>query len=99
MKKRQKKLVRKALNVTWAASLVGLIGMAIAEQLSRPPQERTWRGSIFNIPYDFRLPTPERVRNEFWNKNTSRIFVPHAFGMGWGLNLYPLIHPEARTDS
>jgi hypothetical protein len=99
MKKKQKKFANTALNITWAASTAALVGMAIAEQLSRPPQERTWQGSIFNIPYDFRPPTPERLRDEFWNKNTSRIFVPHAFGVGWGINFYPLIHPETRTDS
>jgi hypothetical protein len=99
MKKKPKKFSRTLANITWGISIGSLVGMAIAEQLRRPPQDRTWQGSVFNIPYDFRPPTLERVRDEFWNKNTSRIFVPHAFGMGWGINFYPLIHPETRTES
>jgi hypothetical protein len=97
--KKEKKFSRKVLNLTWGASVAALVGMAIMEQLNRPPQERTWHGSVFGIPYDFRPPTPERLRDEFWNKNTSRIFVPHAFGLGWGINFYPLVHPETRTEA
>ncbi len=70
-----------------------LMGLAIREQLHLPPEERTWHGTLFNIPYDFRRPTIERLREAFWNKDTARVLVPPAFGMGWTINFYPLINP------
>ncbi len=79
-----------------AVSLVGasMVGAAIVEQLRLPPEQRTWQGSVLGIPYDFRLPTPERLRNTVWNKETSKVLVPHAFGMGWSINFYPIVHPK-----
>ena len=79
----------------WNTLLVLLVALAIRDQLRRPPEERTWHGRIAGrIPYDFRLPTAERMRATFWNKDTSEIIVPQLFGIGWTVNLYPLIHPE-----
>jgi len=49
----------------------------------------------FGIPYDFRWPTIERLRETFWNKDTARVLVPHAFAMGGSINFYPLINPPA----
>ncbi len=71
-----------------------LVGAAIRDQLSRPPQERTWHGIVAGFPYDFRIPTIEKVRNTFWNPNDSRLLVPHAFGIGWTINFYSLLHPS-----
>ena len=70
-----------------------LMGLAIREQLKMPPEERTWHGTLYGIPYDFRRPTITRLRESFWNKDTTRVLVPHAFGMGWSINFYPLINP------
>ena len=72
-----------------------LVIAAIGEQLRLPPEERTWQGKIMGIPYDFRWPTVERIREKVWNKNTSRILVPHVFGVGWTINFYPLLHFKA----
>ena len=92
MAKRKKKqfTLGDALVITGIAALMGL---AVREQLQMPPEERTWHGTLFNIPYDFRRPTIERLRQTFWNKETARVLVPHAFGMGWSINFYPLINP------
>lgn len=73
--------------------IAALMGLAVREQLQLPPEERTWHGTLFGIPYDFRWPTIERLRETFWNKDTARVLVPHAFGMGWSINFYPLIKP------
>ena len=73
--------------------LAALMGLALREQLQMPPEERTWHGTLYGIPYDFRRPTLERLREAFWNKDTARVLVPHAFGMGWSINFYPLINP------
>ena len=79
--------------------VVALIGLAVREQLQMPPAERTWHGTLYGIPYDFRWPTVERLRETFWNKNTARVLVPHAFGMGWSINFYPLINPPSAEQS
>ncbi len=82
-------------NVVWGSLVVFLVVAALREQLRLPPQERTWHGRLAGkIPYDFRPPTVERLRAAFWNKNTSEILVPQAFGIGWTINLYPLLHTE-----
>jgi hypothetical protein len=75
-----------------------LMGLAIREQLQMPKDKRTWHGTLFNIPYDFRMPTIERLRETFWNKNTARVLVPQFYGMGWSINFYPLINPQT-TES
>lgn len=86
-------------NIIWSTLLVLLVALAIGEQLRLPPEERTWHGRIAGrIPYDFRPPTAERIRATFWNKDTSQILVPQAFGIGWTINLYPLVHPETSQN-
>ncbi len=82
-------------NILSSTLLVVLVVLALREQLRLPPAERTWHGRIAGrIPYDFRLPTAERIRATFWNKDTSELLVPHAFGIGWTINLYPLLHSQ-----
>ena len=89
-----RKKFSRSTNVFFSILLVLYVITAIVQQLQRPPEERTWYGKIAGIPYDFRLPTVERIRETFWNKNTSKIFLPQVFGIGWSINLYPIIHPE-----
>jgi uncharacterized membrane protein len=89
-------MAKKKSTSTWGI-LIGIVGTALAiaaimQQLRLPADERTWYGSILGIPYDFRLPTPERIEEKIWNKNTSRIIMPHIFGVGWSINFYPLVH-------
>ena len=43
----------------------------------------------------FRMPTVERIQAALWNKDTAQILVPQPFGVGWTINFYPLVHPEA----
>ena len=92
----KQKKSKSLLNTAITALVITVAGMAIREQLSRSPEERTWHGNVVGIPYDFRIPTVERLSNTFWNKGTSDIFVPQAFGIGWTLNLYPLIYPRTQ---
>ena len=47
-------------------------------------------GRLLNVPYDFRFPTIQRVKERWWNPDDSRVFTPHVFGVGWSLNLYQL---------
>ncbi|MDQ2884820.1 MAG: DUF5808 domain-containing protein [Chloroflexota bacterium] len=84
----------KPSDVLMGTIVATLVGSAVAQQLSRPANERTWHGKVVGIPYDFRMPTVEKLRNTFWNKDTASVLVPHAFGMGWSINFYPIVHPR-----
>jgi len=83
-----------ARNILFTTATIGLVALAVNEQLQRPPNERTWQGSVFGLPYDFRFPTFERIRSTLWNKDNPQLLVPHAFGIGWSINFYPLFHPQ-----
>jgi uncharacterized membrane protein len=89
-RKKQQFTARDLLLISGIAILMGL---AVREQLKLPPEERTWHGKLFNIPYDFRPPTLQRLRETYWNKDTARVFVPQFYGMGWSINFYPLVNP------
>ena len=67
---------------------LGAAGAAVLQELTRPPQFRTWHGRVAGIiPYDFRKPTPRRIRNAFWAPDNPRLFTDPAFGVGWSVNL------------
>ncbi|MFC5905884.1 DUF5808 domain-containing protein [Streptacidiphilus monticola] len=76
-----------ALNRALLLTAVALVGAAVAKELARPAAERTWHGRIVGLPYDFRPPTAERLRAEFWAPDNPALFTPHAFGIGYGVNL------------
>ncbi len=65
---------------------------AVCEELEKPKAERKWHGKVFGfVPYDFRLPTVERVKEACWNPYQHRVFTPRVFGVGWGINFYALL--------
>lgn len=67
----------------------GLVVAALATELTKPESERTWQGRVFGlVPYDFRPPTWERIRDAYWNPNSDRLFSDRVFGVGWAVNLY-----------
>ena len=45
-------------------------------------------GTFLTIPYDFTRPTWGKIARRAWNPDTRRIWVPHAFGWGYTVNLY-----------
>jgi len=47
-------------------------------------------GRFLGLPYDFRRPTAERIRRSAWNPDDPHVFVPKAFGWGYGINFYQL---------
>jgi hypothetical protein len=63
----------------------------ICQEMEKPKEERHWHGKLGFIPYDFRMPTLERLRAAFWNPDDSRIFTPSAVGIGWAINLFSLM--------
>jgi Family of unknown function (DUF5808) len=72
------------------ATLVGtgLVAAALAQELRKPEDERTWHGRLGGIvPYDFRRPTLERIREAWWSPDDPRILTERVFGVGWTVNL------------
>ena len=70
-------------------TVVALVVAAVATELSKPTEQRTWHGKVGGIvPYDFRLPTWERIRSAYWNPDSNHLFSDRAFGVGWALNLH-----------
>lgn len=71
---------KRVVRMVW----VGLVAAAIADALRN---ERT-HGELFGfVPYDFRVPTLERLRARTWNPDLARVLTPNTFGVGWTLNL------------
>jgi hypothetical protein len=71
-------------------TLIALVALAIAQELRKPGYRRTWHGKVLLVPYDFRLPTWERIKETYWNPYESHILVPMVFGLGWTVNLFSL---------
>ena len=66
--------------------------IALFQQLERLKKQRSWHGRAGGIiPYDFRVPTLDRVRDSCWNPYEDRIFMPAVFGLGWSINLRSLL--------
>jgi len=69
-----------------------LFAAAVATELQKPADQRTWEGAILGlIPYDFRPPTLARFKSRMWNPDDERLFTPRAFGVGWDINLARLL--------
>jgi hypothetical protein len=73
------------------AAVITIALAAICQELEKPKEERHWHGKLGFIPYDFRLPTIERLKETYWNPENERVFVPQACGIGWTLNFYALL--------
>ena len=68
-----------------ALAIVGVV--AIIQELRKPADQRTWHGKVADfVPYDFRMPTLERVRSTYWNPQ-GPLLSDRVFGVGWTLNL------------
>jgi hypothetical protein len=82
------KLMRRVRRLTKLVG-AGLLIAAIAQEMAKPEEERTWNGQLFGlVPYDLRPPTWERIRAAYWNPEDPRLFTPRVLGVGWALNLY-----------
>ncbi len=66
-----------------------LVAAAVATELAKPAPERTWHGKVGGVvPYDFRPPTWQRIREAYWNPDSDHLFSDRVFGVGWAVNLY-----------
>ncbi|HUY73209.1 MAG TPA: hypothetical protein VMW11_01730 [Candidatus Dormibacteraeota bacterium] len=70
-------------------AVLGLVVAAVATELAKPADERTWEGRVVGVvPYDFRPPTLQRIREAYWNPYSGRLFSDRVFGVGWAVNLH-----------
>ncbi|MGH2489930.1 MAG: hypothetical protein ACRDF9_00340 [Candidatus Limnocylindria bacterium] len=61
---------------------------AIYQELRKPPEARTWNGKVAGVvPYDFRVPTLDRLRAAYWDPDSDQIFSENVFGVGWAVNI------------
>ena len=74
------------------AAVITLTLAAVCQEMGKPKEERKWHGKIAGfIPYDFRLPTIERIIDSYWNPYERRVLTPEVFGVGWAINFYTLL--------
>src|SRR6266567_4878679 len=67
----------------------GLVAAAVVTELAKPAEQRTWHGRVFDmVPYDFRPPTLQRIRDAYWNPESDQLFSDRVFGVGWAVNLH-----------
>ncbi len=70
-------------------AVVALVVAAVVTELRKPEEERTWHGRLGGVvPYDFRPPTWEKIRNAYWNPYSEELFSDRVFGVGWAVNLH-----------
>lgn len=66
---------------------LALVVAAVIKELRLPKDDRTWHGALGGfVPYDFRMPTVEKMKSTFWNPEGS-IIANRVFGVGWTINL------------
>ena len=67
---------------------IGVAVAAVVQELRRPAEARDWHGKVAGVvPYEFRPPTVDRIKETYWEPDDDRVLTPTAFGVGWGLNL------------
>src|SRR5882762_5776539 len=77
--------IRRLMRFTAVALVVG----AVATELAKPEEERNWHGRVLGVvPYDFRVPSWDKIRDAYWNPSSDRLFSDRVFGVGWAINLY-----------
>ncbi len=74
-----------------AGAAIGLTAAAIGQELAKAPEERTWKGTVAGVPYNFRFEDWATIAREYWNPESDVVLVPHAIGLGWGVNVAALV--------
>jgi hypothetical protein len=70
----------------WRLLLAIIAVVAIVQELRKPKDERTWHGKVASfVPYDFRVPTVDRLRETYWNPDAPMV-GGKVFGVGWAPN-------------
>jgi hypothetical protein len=77
-------------DLLWLVRMAALAAVAgaVYTELRKPPAERTWNGKLLGVvPYDFRIPSIERLRQAYWNPRSPKLFTDRPFGVGWSVNI------------
>lgn len=73
-------------------AVLAAVAGAIYVELRKPPEQRTWNGRLLGVvPYDFRMPTLEGLRQAYWNPRSPKVFTPRPLGVGWAVNIPTLL--------
>lgn len=73
---------------------------ALYQELRKPEETRTWHGKVAGVvPYDFRLPTIDRIREAYWNPTSDTVFTEKVIGVGWAVNLPTALRKASRIAS
>ncbi len=80
----------------WLVRLIEAVAItvtltAVCQELEKPKEERQWYGRVGFIPYDFRIPTIERIKEAYWNPDNAKIFMPEVWGIGWAVNIHAVL--------
>jgi hypothetical protein len=73
-----------------AGVVTGLSAAAVGQEMAKAPEDRSWKGTVAGVPYNFRLDEWPDVAREYWNPESDEILSPHAIGLGWGINFAAL---------
>ena len=85
-------LKRRKLGTFLRLVALAMTAGAVAQELRKPSAQREWHGQLGGVvPYDFRFPSPGRVRAALWSPDSDRLITPQVFGVGWTVNLGRLV--------
>jgi hypothetical protein len=69
-------------------AVIGTVIAAVWSELRKPPEQRTWHGKVAGfVPYDFRIPSLETLRQAYWNPRSPKVFTDRPLGVGWAVNI------------
>lgn len=79
------------LNTFVTGVVAGLAAAAVGQELQKDPEERTWKGKVAGVPYNFNVKEWSNIASEYWNPSSDEIIQPHVIGLGWGINFAALL--------
>jgi hypothetical protein len=81
-----------ALGWLLRTAVMAAVAGAIYTELRKPSDQRTWHGTLLGfVPYDFRLPTLEGLRQAYWNPHSPKVITARPLGVGWAVNIPTLL--------
>ena len=76
------------MRTAFIAAIVGSVWV----EMRKPPEERTWNGRLLGVvPYDFRRPSIDRLREAYWNPRSPKVVTGRPLGVGWAVNIPTLL--------
>ena len=77
---------RKPFRTLIKLAVLAIGAVAIYQELQKPQKDRHWHGAVGGVvPYDFRPPTLERIKERLWNPEGA-LLSRQVVGVGWTVN-------------